>query len=809
MRCLPLWAGCLCLAATHSASAAETAPALPAQATVLTAPLLDGERYLGDAVVQADLGSGNIEFVTENLLALLSRTVKREVMDKLRAELAGQPHLREGQLGSTGIVLKYDAESVALVVDIPFAIRTTQQLSVAGELSTSNAGFETPAKTSAYINGIGALHYSRARGQRDELQGTIYFDGAARFGPVLLESDGIWDISGGDSQFTRRGTRLVYDLPDRALRITAGDILAVGRGFQATSPIAGLSIIKSFGILQPQKIIRPTGRGSFALERASVVDIYVNERLASRIELQPGNYNLSDLPFTLGTNQVRLVIHDESGKVEMLRFNQYFDLNQLSLGLSEFSLEAGFYSSAFGSSPHYTDRWSISGYYRYGLNDALTIEGNFQVDAGGAMAGGGGVWASPLGAFRFDLAASAHQSKGVGFASLLAFQRLLGSSSHASNSVSFSIELASHNFMAVGQNVQPYPFKHRFTVDYLHSFGRGLSAGIGFNKAVGWTSTYNSDRYRANLNWSITPMVRLWADAYYSNSQSFLGSEKAVRFGIQTSLGRRGSASVTHDSQNASTRLSYQTSHGSGVGSYNMFGELEREANDTNVSFDGNYIANRAEIGLSHYSNLNLDQGSSTTLRLGGAIAFADGALSLGPPIHDSFAIISRHRTLQGSNIEVDPTDTTYMAATGSLGTAIRGNLTSYVDRTITVQAPDAPPTAEIGPGAYRLMPPYRSGYRLVVGSDYSISVTGQLVDAQGAPLMLMVGQAKEANKTGNKTVDIFTNAAGRFGASGLRAGRWKLIFSPEQPTSYELIIPDQGDPVVDAGILKPEAKTP
>ncbi len=221
------------------------------------------------------------------------------------------------------------------------------------------------------------------------------------------------------------------------------------------------------------------------------------------------------------------------------------------------------------------------------------------------------------------------------------------------------------------------------------------------------------------------------------------------------------------------------------------------------ASGDATYLTNRAELGFSRFANLEGTGGSTTTLRVGSALAFADGAWAVGPPVNDSFAIVTRHSSLAGSDVRIDQSDYGYAASTGMLGTALRAGLSSYLERTIAIQSPDAPATANLGSGAFRVLPPYRSGYRLQVGSDYSVSITGILMDRMGRPLALLAGVAREDRENG-AVVDIFTNAEGRFGAANLRPGRWRLEFKGDEPLTYVIDIGPDAGPVVGLGALHP-----
>ena len=100
-------------------------------------------------------------------------------------------------------------------------------------------------------------------------------------------------------------------------------------------------------------------------------------------------------------------------------------------------------------------------------------------------------------------------------------------------------------------------------------------------------------------------------------------------------------------------------------------------------------------------------------------------------------------------------------------------------------------------------MPPYRAGYLVTVGSDYGLTAIGRLLNREGEPVTLIAGVAIEQGGEGRR-VEIFTNRQGAFGASGLKAGRWRVEMPGEPPLTYDLIVPESPDGIVRAGDLRP-----
>ena len=253
-------------------------------------------------------------------------------------------------------------------------------------------------------------------------------------------------------------------------------------------------------------------------------------------------------------------------------------------------------------------------------------------------------------------------------------------------------------------------------------------------------------------------------------------------------------------------RLSYQTLNGQGVGSYNLTADVERSDFGSGASVNANYFTNRAELGFSHFGTFDRDFGNSrqqrTSIRAATSIAFADGAVSIGRPIYDSFAIVKPHPALKGTNIVLDPGVNGSTAATGTLRAATHPSLSAYAERTVAIDAPNAPPGIDLGQGSFRVFPSYRSGYKITIGSAYTITALGNLLDANGQPVALVTGTAVELAHPERAPLTVFTNRDGRFGLPGLAPGKWRITMLDDNASVFEFEIGKTAPGVVQLGKL-------
>ena len=338
--------------------------------------------------------------------------------------------------------------------------------------------------------------------------------------------------------------------------------------------------------------------------------------------------------------------------------------------------------------------------------------------------------------------------------------------------------------------------------------------------------TIKGDRYGADLTLSrpLGPNVNGSFLVGYSN-ESYLRSQLdqipdakpdlrlAVRFNIRPD--EKTTVSTNYDSLNRQNTLSAYRSEGNGLGRWDTNVDLQQlgysDTANANAAFG--YYGNRGEAHLSYNGDASGARLSKfapqantqrASMRGSTSIAFADGAVAIGPPIRGgAFAIVSPHESIAGKEITVGDSENPRAKADG-WGPAVVADVPAYSASNLTVDVADLPVGYSLGAGAFDLKAPYKAGYLLEVGSAYSVSVYGILLDAQGEAVALMTGFAYPVGQP-SKRVSIFTNASGKFGAEGLAPGRWTIEMVTEGiPLLFSIDVPKGVDGLFKAGTLRP-----
>ena len=848
------------------AAAAETQYARPVtsrlnvtgRAIDLPVELKDGDKPLGEVIIRID--PDDTVLVHKAALAeKLALVIDESTRTRLEAVQGQARIVTTNALSEAGFDVRFDAGLQELVFRPTVEQRPTGEISMAPTRPQISANLARPAIMAGYINmtaGIdhywGGVPLAGQPGREASTIGRLEFDSAFRLWNVVIENRALYksgaepslcpmtiaclyDQTGG---FKRQSSRLVYDRPEDSLRLTAGDLDPLGLGIQGTPEMVGVSLQKSPQKLNPSEVARPSGQSSFRIDRPSQVDILVNGVVLQRLQLRPGVYNIRDLPLATGANDVQLEITDDAGERRNLSFKTFFDASLLAVGKSEWALSAGIPSYVLNDQRYYSDsQFMGSGYYRYGTSNDITLETHAQGDNYVGMGGLGAITRSPWGVFGLRGATSAGR---VGFGGAAALDWSLinfaGFTGRRGESFRLSAEYRSTDFRVPGEVVLtadtiPYlrpAYRVRLDGSYSAPLGWDISATIAGrylilddNQTINSPYVLNGTRYGADLTLSraLTPSMSGSLTLGYSNetylSTLYVDRSNRPEFRIATRVSFRPDDKTTvaagYDSLNRQADLSAYRSEGTGVGRWDVSVNVQQHDLDGRSAIGGaaSYAGNRAEVRVAHsgttYDPLAgtlVDQRSS--LRVGSAIAFADGRVAVGAPIRgNGFAIVYPHESIASKEITVG-SGQDVRARSDSWGPAVVTNLPAYQPSTIPIDVADLPVGYSLGAATFDIVAPYKAGYSLEVGSAYSVYAYGTLLLPDGAPVALLTGVARPASGPGRQ-VSVFTNAAGKFGAEGLAPGRWTIeMATAPQPTRYVIDIPQGTDGLFRCGTLRP-----
>lgn len=755
-------------------------------------------------------GRKELSVPAAELVALLGPRISSSERSRMLsvANKAGHVQLEYVNQGPTK--LTFDDQTMELLLAMADAIEKPAALSVAPLSRQIGEPQQASDDPSFYVTLRGAVDYLRQGSQGRLVPPAVGAQFALRAGGIVLEDEHQYLPGRAAPPLLRIGSRAVIDFAKQDIRVVVGDTQNQRSGFQQTINILGVNVGRFYRIFDPSRNIFPSTLDSFVVNRASNIEVVVNGTIVKRIALNPGRYNLEDFPFVRGNNDVQIRSVDMVGRTELARFSRYFDLDLLRPGLAEFGVTSGFISTPGITGPVYDFRRPFSsGFIRKGITSQLTLGLNYQMDKRARQIGTQAVLATPIGLVGLTGAVSQTQHLGVGGAFRVDLQRV-NPFAHSGefNTISATAEYRTRNFtIPNGYLSGPDLLTWRLT----------SNASVRISKSSQLSVTLGAAQFRdaplaldlgGRYNFSLTNSATLGVGvSYRSGGLGRSGLSALASFSAR--LGGRGFVSSSIDTRERTGSISYSEASPQIVGATAT--RFVAAWNDDIGSVSGNLdlITNRADIGLAQVLDFDVKSGSFrrslTSIRGATSIAFAGGALAFGRPIRDAFAIVTRHETLKQTKINIDPQFEGVRARTDIFGNALVSDIGSYNDRTIVIDAPDAPSGYDLGSGTFKIRAPYKAGYRIQLGTDYSTSAVGVLRDRLGQPLSLAIGSVKSLDEPDLPSREVFTNSTGRLVVGSLRPGRWLLTFGDDDVLEYELVIPLGQADVFNFNMLDPK----
>lgn len=528
--------------------------------------------------------------------------------------------------------------------------------------------------------------------------------------------------------FTRLNTTYSYENYNDMWILRVGD--AISPAFESGVPIsfAGVLLARDFS-LRPGFIPYPrqTFRASAALP--SVANVYVNNVLKYSGNVPPGPFELNQLPVVGADGNVSVQLRDTLGRVVSYDAPLLTLTQLLASGMWDYGLAAGFERENYGiSSNRYGDSF-VSGGYRYGLNDRITLDGRLEAMRKGGLIGSGFVSRlGTLGLLTLNGALSQRSDSGHGYQFMFGFQR-------ASEKLSGGVQYVQNNvgYRQLGSLTGIDP-----TLQPLSTATAYLGASLGvLNVSLTQTKTCTTTGCQTTLNTnSALPLVyrsQLTVTLFRTHGDQQRANGLSIQLTIP--LGDRHQLTANTTSQNqqqTSTGMGNSTRIGTRTLGYNYSGSSDAWIRSAQANWQDSATQQQllATVqGDTRYTSWNIqaNQSSSTGRALqvgatGSVVAVGEGIIPTRQ-IGEAFAVVS---TSGEPNVNV-LAENRVVARSNQQGIAVAPALYSYARNKISIEISQLPINKQVTVDKKIIVPQRGYGYWV----DFSIehSQPGRLIE--------------------------------------------------------------------------------
>lgn len=586
-----------------------------------------------------------------------------------------------------GLQLNYD----------PVRLRLVMQAE-ASRFESSTQALEMAASKAPTLPSLGGFFNYELLGSyaASDTQGAGQFELGVFKGTGVGTMAFVAPVLGSNSRLVRLDTTWNSDDTTQRESWRFGDVINRAGAWGRSVRMGGIQFGSNFAT-QPGFISSPTQQAPGLATLPSTVDVYVNNALASRREVAPGPFSITNLPVMTGSGEVRLVVRDMLGREQVTTQPFYASAALLAAGLQDYSYEFGFLRENFGINSNDYGDWAAAATYRRGFSDRFTGEAHFEMQARQKAAGVSGLFLVPqAGIFNASLAAS-QSPEGNGQLAALGFER-------QSQGLSFALrsQWTSRDFAQFGSDASLPPPARQFSA----------SAGYATKSMGSFGLSYLRQNLQDQSSIGITgASYSMSLQRYGTLTLSLIGTSGAdsstqMAMIWTLPLGANQGVSVTRNQSRSSTQgdtqdtvATYQKSAPAGVGSgYRL------EVNDSGDARGGfSYQNNVGTYGLDAASS-----GGENALRASarGGVALLGGQTYFSRWVDDSFGVA---RVAGFPNVRVYA-DNQLVGLTNATGDAILPRLRPYERNRIRIDARDLPLNAQVDALSLEAVPYFRSG---------------------------------------------------------------------------------------------------
>lgn len=514
---------------------------------------------------------------------------------------------------------------------------------------------------------------------------------------------------------TRLDTYWRYDLPDRMESVVVGDTVGVGGGWSRPVRYGGIRWGRDFG-MRPGFVTFP--QVSFSGEAAlpSTVDVLVNNARRLSLPVQPGPFDLTNVPLVSGAGELGLVVRDLLGRETVVRQSYYVSPQLLAPGLTDFSFEAGWLRSGYGRDSVYGDGFGAAT-WRQGLTNRLSGELRLELQrqrraAGLELSGLLGTW----GVVRGALAASHGDTQGLHASGRMVQAGIERSTLAGGGTLQY--ERASRGFAPFGESTDPAVVTQRARERWLAGLGGLLWGNVSGGASYVRQTRWDGDQVQLlgfSLNFPVghNTSVSLSVNKRLDGDKNWRASA-SVNFPLGDGTnGASGLERGTDSKLSGAVSASRSAPAGPGLGWRVQTSTLPSQRAQAGLQ----YNTSQTELSLDAVSDAN---GQMAT-RVGGrgTLGWFEGLAFASRPVGQSSVAVVRVDGLEGIPVKLS---NQVVALTDARGLAFVPGLLPWQKNQIEIDVVDLPLDVDTANISRQVTPRARSG----VAVDFAVRRTRQ-----------------------------------------------------------------------------------
>ena len=415
--------------------------------------------------------------------------------DTPSVDVKGQPYVALSAI--PGFKSKIDAASQS--IELYFSPQAFSALRLTTELGKRPPVSEVlPAAFLNYDVNFAGQRLKEAPSVRD--LGMLWEVGLSNKWGVLTSSQAVRNLTydkslGVASGGLRLETTFTHDFPDSNRTLRLGDTTTRAGMWGRNVYYGGIRYGTNFA-LTPGIVTQPLPTLQGVSAAPSTVELYVNDVLRQTSSVPTGPFAIDNFPVLTSGGEARIVVRDLLGR-ETVIMQQFITTTQLlAAGLDDFSFEAGRVRLNMGIESNDYGPGFVSGFWRRGVSNQVTLEGRADATADLKVVGAGAAFELPYQVLGTAAIVGSHHARlGGGSKWLLGIDRQNPHSSLTLQAYGSSID-----YRELGQEVDVKPYKLQLAGRWTYYTDNRGSLGVGY----AYISRYGESRIETvSANYSI------------------------------------------------------------------------------------------------------------------------------------------------------------------------------------------------------------------------------------------------------------------------------------------------------------------
>lgn len=727
---------------------------LPASASRAQEAAVEPPTLLLSVVINGRVHEGIQEFVQRDSELFATRTQLLELGLAIQEQMAAPPDGLMGLSSFEGWSWHLDANAQALVLKVPLRSLKVQQL----------IAHPAPSLGGIDRSDFGAvLNYDTQFTHDGDHSSSSVLNELRVFGPFgVVESSVLQTHSQSFSRTVRLDSTYSFSDPSTLRSYNAGDFINAGLSWTRPVRMLGLQASTNFA-LRPDLVTYPRPGMTGEVAVPSSVDIFVNGLHQSTTQVEPGPFELNQLPVTSGGGDVSVVVKDASGRQTTQTLPFYASTLLLTEGLDSLAVQAGLVRREYATRSNDYGKPAASVSYRHGQTPTLSLETHLETTSGLAMGGvGANLLVGKLGVLSASVAGSSYDgqtglqyglgiarntpSLSLGFSLLKADKGFADIASANDDSMTRTTLRANLGLPIPGVGTLGLVYAKKMVNLYtLDDYGTDY-----VNTAQRISTSTLSATFSRPLPMKSYGFVTAYHD-FKGNSGNGLFVGISIPIGQTTFLSASTSRSGDSTYQTVEARKSAVQRGDVGWNVAHQTGSQTRD--DVGV----NYKSSWGEVGAQVERN-DTDMAYRATAR--GALSTLDGRLFASNTVYDSFALVDTDG-LPGITVLQENRS---LGKTDADGLLLIEGLRAYESNRLSIDARDVPMDVALSNAIIEVRPSDRSGVVVKFPIQHSRSATLILLDEQHKPLLLgsqaVLSGSGEKGVVGYDGVTFFQNLA-------------------------------------------------